>query len=130
MNTITYHSINAPANKAWLAYVVLPSSEKWRVFAEGATEDEAKQKIIALYERERAKCKVEYETLKLDSNGRTEHDSNAVPANPWGEVKAHHLAGLVWVVNKLTKDKRRVPPNELARYLEKGYERGGPRTVV
>lgn len=122
MNTLTYHSINAPADKAWLAYIILPSGDKWRVFFEGATESEAKDRATAFYESEREKWK----STNLELNEIKEPKTN----NSWDGVKQHHLAGLVWVINKETKDKRRVPPDELDAYLAKGYVKGGPRTAI
>lgn len=50
-------------------------------------------------------------------------------ANAPAPADAHHgLSGSVWVINHTTKHKSRVPANELENYLNKGYEKGGPRT--
>ena len=55
MNTVTYFSQNAPAGQEWLAQVFLPNGQKWLVHAYGATEAEAVEKIVNLYNTEKNK---------------------------------------------------------------------------
>lgn len=89
----------------WMAYVVMPNGKLWMVPSFAATEKEAVDKIVALWEAERAKVQIN------------------------GEPEQHHLAGLVWVIHKNTREKKRVSPQEAEGLLAFGeWERGGPRS--
>lgn len=102
IQAITYQSSNAPVNMTWPAYVVLPNGKPWMVFGYGATEDEARNEIIALYEVEAVKVK--------SDDGQ------------------HHLAGKIWMVHPETKDKKRVDPSGQHALEWLGYKRGRPRS--
>lgn len=56
MNVVTYNSVNQlnPDYK-WLAYIVLPNGEFWNVRFNGATEEIARSKALALWEKEKDK---------------------------------------------------------------------------
>lgn len=109
---ITYESKNARPFERWQAYAVLPNGEPWLVRCVGETEEIAATKARTLYERERSR-------LKLVEKHYTKEDKPS---------STHHLAGLVWMVNKTTNDKKRVKPEEVASYEWAGYVRGGPRS--
>ena len=110
MNIVTYHSVNSKPHEAWLAYIVLSTGEQWLVRCVGHTEEEAKTRAQALWEKEQAR----YATV------------NAM-CEP-SEGRGHHFAGKVWVINRETHDLRRIALSELASYEAQGYVRGGPRS--
>lgn len=96
----------------WIAYVVMPNGKLWMVPSFAATEKEAVDKIVALWESERAK--INQITGAAMSSSQPEQ---------------HHLAGLVWVIHKNTREKKRVSPQEAEGLLAFGeWERGGPRS--
>lgn len=97
----------------YVAYVVLPDGNYWGVRFNGSTEDDVKQKAIALWNAERAKW------LKRDG-----------VADPWADVKAeqHHLANKVWMIHNETREKKRVALTEITLYEKNGYVCGGPRS--
>lgn len=91
---VAYH--NPMASPAWIAYVVLPNGEYWGVRFEGQTEAIAKDKAIGLWESELAKY------TKLD---KSDPD---IEAKSSGAGRGHHLAGKLWVINRVTHDLKRV----------------------
>lgn len=111
---ITYESKNSKPKERWQAYAVLPNGEPWLVRCVGETEEIAATKAKTLYEAERAK---KAPLIRIQEIGRALRPSSN-----------HHLAGLVWMVNKKTGDKKRVKPEEVATLEWAGYERGGPRS--
>lgn len=106
-DTVTYQSYDNPnPDQAWMAYVVMPSGKLWMVPSFAATEKEAVDKIVALWESERKKVN-----------------------NVAEEQQPHHLAGLVWVINVKTREKKRVTAVEAEGLMAFGeWERGGPRS--
>ena len=117
MDTVTYHSTNAKPDSVWMAYVIMPNGQRWNVPSYGATEKEAVDKIVALWESERAKVK-------------TWDDPDVPYVQRYGRAdRIHHLAGLVWVIHKETREKRRLPASEADALMAFGeWERGGPRS--
>ena len=111
-NTITYFSQNAPINETWSAYVLLPTGKRWEVVAFAATEDEAKNKIINLWEKESSKG------LCVQFIGRAERK---IETN-------HHFAGKVWMIHEFSRAKKRVDASEVAQYEAEGWIKGGPRS--
>lgn len=110
---VTYESKNVSNSKErWMAYAVLPNGDLWLVRCTGETEEIAATKARTLYERER-------DRLKLVEKHYTKEDK---------PISTHHLAGLVWMVNKQTGDKKRVKPEEVNNLIWAGYVRGGPRS--
>lgn len=110
--TVTYRlrSGDAPINQTWLAYVVMPNGKLWMVTSFGASEEEAVNKIVALWESERAKLPAHTASEPIDNRG-------------------HHLKGLVWVIEKWSRAKLRVTEEVANAYLAAGtHERGGPRS--
>ena len=112
-DVITYESKNAKPNERWQAYAVLPNGEPWLVRCVGETEEIAATKARTLYETEKAKKNIFKEVSK------------SFVDKP---ISTHHLAGLVWMVNKQTGDKKRVKPEEVDNLVWAGYEKGGPRS--
>lgn len=110
---VTYESKNVSNSKErWMAYAVLPNGDLWLVRCTGETEEIAATKARTLYESER-------DRLKLVEKHYTKEDKL---------ISTHHLAGLVWMVNKQTGDKKRVKPEEVNNLIWAGYVRGGPRS--
>lgn len=110
---VTYESKNVSNSKErWMAYAVLPNGDLWLVRCTGETEEIAATKARTLYESER-------DRLKLVEKHYTKEDK---------PISTHHLAGLVWMVNKQTGDKKRVKPEEVNNLIWAGYVRGGPRS--
>lgn len=71
--------------------------------------------------------------IASDGWGATGTVSNGWNSTPIHPIKneppsEHGLTGSVWVINHQTREKSRVPANELDNYLAKGYVKGGPRT--
>lgn len=116
MHIETYKCCNPIVNAelAWLAYIVLPNGDYWGVRFNGVTEEIAKAKAIATWQHEQEKWKA-LEPLADD---------------PWQTTadKQHHLAGLVWMIHKDTREKKRVKLTEITMYEKQGFERGGPRS--
>lgn len=44
-------------------------------------------------------------------------------------VPEHGMTGKVWLINHADKSRVRVAPDEVQRYIDGGYERGGPKTA-
>ena len=42
----------------------------------------------------------------------------------------HGMSGKVWLGNPVTKEKKRVAPDEVAAMMEQGWVKAGPRTVL
>ena len=122
-DVVTYYSVNAREKERWLTFAVLPNGNQWMVRFTGETEAIAKSKAIQFYEAERAKYKhPEAEQTKVDDNSFT-------TSNPWPapQGRGHHFAGKAWLIHKVTREKIRVPQEEVSKYLNE-YERGGPRS--
>ena len=116
MNIITYHSSNAKPHEAWLAYVELENGEQWLVRCTGRTELEAKTKAQVLWDRERSKYAA-HNAIKDEPVERTGRGAHL-----------HGMVGKVWVINRSTHHLCRIDPNELAKFEQDGYQRGGPRS--
>lgn len=133
MNIVTYYSSNAPINKAWIAQVVLPNGEYWGVYSCGPSEDEARSKLSDLWAAEKAKVKpVDAWNNPLNRAIPDIRTQQRVGCMEEGDVsglagKQHHLAGKVWLIHKVTREKIRVEPNDV-RISNGEYERGGPRS--
>lgn len=112
----TYYSKNYCPQ--WLAFIILPNGKYWDVRFSGATEEEAKQKALSLWEVERGKLKIEDDPC-ID---------NAKAGDPWTNPSQHHLTGRIWMINKVTREKKRIPLTEIVMYEQLGWERGGPRS--
>lgn len=119
MKTVTYHSVNAKPDEAWLAYIELPNGQQWLVRCSAATELEAIEKATSLWEAERAKA------VALEPHRTSDAPSSTV--KPSG--KGHWFTGLKWVLNRSTGHKARVRPDEVAGYLANGYIQAGPRST-
>ena len=116
IDAITYFSTNNYDPKLkWLDFIILPNGKLWDVRFSGATEEEAKQKAIALYNEEKAKwAEVNMPKTLID---------------PWAGVKSeHHFVNTIWVIHKDTREKKRIPLTEISMYEKNGWERGGPRS--
>ncbi len=51
----TYHSNNAPRDRAWVAYIWTEDAGLWNIHFSASQEDDAKQKASDFYEERRAK---------------------------------------------------------------------------
>jgi hypothetical protein len=122
---VTYKSDNAARDDmVYLAYVVLPNGEYWNVRFNGPTEEIAKSKAIALWNKENAK----WERLGLNKSEPEEEESEpvATQADPWASVgRGKHFAGTVWMRN--AEGLKRVALTEIALYEKNGYHRSSPR---
>lgn len=116
----TYHSTNATPDNEWIAY-----ANGWQVRCVGATEQEAKDRALALWNRERARWD---NVPHSDTVKPSQHEEIAIARGGWGEVKQHHLAGKVWLMNRTTGHKCRVSAGEVAGLMGQGYVKAGPRS--
>lgn len=135
IETITYYSTNEKVSRemAWLAFIVLPNGKLWDVRFSGATEEEAKQKAIELWESERAKVSqtpLEHKPCVKSAQPLPDSswDEKPTPIDPWASEKQHHRAGKVWMRHKENRDLISIPLTEISMYESRGYERGGPRS--
>ena len=117
MNTVTYFSQNAPAGQEWLAQVFLPNGQKWLVHAYGATEAEAVEKIVNLYNTEKNK----FNQVHIQITGGSEPSVSGVG-------RGSHFVGKVWLIHSFSRAKIRVDHSEVEKYMSEGWERGGPRS--
>jgi hypothetical protein len=133
MNTITYYCNHAPAGQEWLAQVIMPNGQKWLVHAYGATEAEAVEKIVNLYNAEKNKF-AHVQTIgrgaKLDPQnqayelGKTIAAKISIPHSGRGS----HFVGKTWLIHSFTRQKIRVDHSEVEKYMSEGWEKGGPRS--
>ena len=134
-NVITYKSDTASGDMVYLAYVVLPNGEYWNVRFNGATEEIARSKAIALWNRENEK----WNRLGLVPGGidlladnacdDAKTVANATVNDPWtGEPvgRGKHFIGKVWMRHE-TEGLKRVALTEIGLYEKNGYYRSGPR---
>lgn len=131
MKTITYYSQNAPAGQEWMAMALLPNGQRWLVTSSAGSEAEAVEKITALYQSEINKHKPAY----VQMIGRTTRplQNNNTMVEGWlnGPAKSgrgSHFVGKVWLIHSTTREKIRVDKNEVEKYLNEGWEKGGPRS--
>lgn len=118
IKVITYHSSNAKPDEQWLGYVVLSDGNQWLVRFSGSNEQAVITKARSFYMLEKSRL------AKL--HGNQEDDRNDVRVIQTN--RGHHLAGLVWVINRELHDLKRIKPEELAGYEARGYVKGGPRS--
>lgn len=136
-----YNNPSAPTHRQWIAYVVLDNGNLWGVYAVGATEEAAKTKIQILWERERERVNrnpsgFNGATFSAPASSTSPQPETPLANDPWAGVKStpfeapkHHLAGMVWVINKLSREKKRVSQVEMVALVNTGdWERGGPRS--
>ena len=136
-NVATYQNIsnNVSEDQRWLAYIVLPTGDFWHVRFNGATEEIARSKAIALWTKENAKWdrlglnKAEEEESKTDP---WLHFSGGKPANEETSIaiqtvsgRGAHFAGKVWMRN--ADGLKRVALTEIALYEKNGFHRSSPR---
>ena len=130
-NVATYKNVGIDVSEdmQYLAYVVLPSGDFWNVRFNGATEEIARSKAIALWTKENAK----WERLGLNKS-EPESDPSWASDDEWDNKTApisapsgrgHHFAGKVWMRNGETL--KRVALTEIALYEKNGYHRSSPR---
>ena len=120
MHIVTYHSANAKPEKAWVAYIVLLNGNYWGVRFDGPNEQYVIDKARAQWEVERKRV--------MDSpiNDIDGEDEEEVDEKPTG--RGSHFVGKAWLIHTVTREKIRVPKEEVDKYLLNGYERGGPRS--
>lgn len=119
MNTITYYCNHAPAGQEWLAQLFLPNGQKWLVHAYGATEAEAVEKIVNLYNTEKNKF------AHVQTVGR---GARPEPEAQTGVGRGSHFVGKTWLIHSFTRQKIRVDQSEVEKYMSEGWEKGGPRS--
>lgn len=125
---VTYYSSNAKKHQAWIAYVVLPlDGNQLLVRSEGHTEDEAKQRAIAWYEKEKARQERLYRA-ELEENKPVDDDGWTSNPGGVGSGKGQVFVGKLWMLNRTTGQRARIEPSELQSYEAQGYVRGGPRS--
>jgi len=122
-----YNNPFAPINRQWIAYMVMDSGQLWGVYAIGSSEDEAKSKIKTLWESERARVPtIVNPWVNLDP---TQQRHGSMEEGLLSKHIPHHLAGLVWLINKADRTKCRVSAETAETMIASGdWERGGPRS--
>jgi hypothetical protein len=116
---ITYrvHSGNPKPGFEWSAYIVLPNGEYWAVRFNGSTEELAKSKAIALWTKEQERFKRFAE----------DEDEEEIDVSAKHDRRGAHFSGKAWLIHKITREKIRVPKEDVEQYLGE-YERGGARS--
>jgi hypothetical protein len=117
-NVITYHSDDASPFDAWLGFVVLPNGNNLMIHFTGPSEEAVKAKATSFYETEIAKVKAQ---PFIDSP----------VADPWtvASGRGAHFAGKTWVMNVVSREKRRVEPSEADSMIASGeWIKAGPRS--
>lgn len=119
----TYHSTNSAPECAWIAYI-----NGWQVRCVGATEDEAKGRALALWNKERARMVGQLEAK--DSGWGSGWGSNT-PATKGSETptsfgNGHGNAGKVWMRHNIHGLKR-MTNQEAERMIDEGWYKSGPR---
>jgi hypothetical protein len=115
---ITYHvaSGNPKPGFEWTAYVVLPNGEYWGVRFNGSTEELVKSKAVALWTKEQERFK-----------RFADEDEEEIDVSVKVDGRGRHFAGKAWLIHKITREKIRVPKEQVSQYLSE-YEVGGPRS--
>jgi hypothetical protein len=116
-------------NMRWLAYVVLPTGDFWHVRFNGATEEVARSKAVALW----TKVNEKWSKLGLNRQEDIEPETNEAwnqPApDPWATPSGRgaHFVGTVWMKHPVDGLKR-VALTEITMYEKNGFVRSGPRS--
>ena len=128
----TYEGKDEWGSKKYLAHMNLGNDLYMSFF--GATAKEAEERARNWYATETAKYK------RIDkSEPEAKADEKFMEGSQWGnsdwskpaDGRGQHFAGKIWMVKHMadgTKDKKRVDPSELSKYIELGYIKGGPRS--
>jgi hypothetical protein len=116
MNILTYHSEDALAHKAWIAYPCIDGL--FLVRCEAATKEEAVARAEAWYAKESAK------QARIVGDSEEDHE----PSTFNRAMKGHHFEGKVWMLNRATGKRARVMHHEVASWRGMGYVEAGPRS--
>jgi hypothetical protein len=115
--------IDIDANLTYLAFIILPNGKYWDVRFSGATEKEAKQKAIELWESERVRLGLSQKPTvnrPCVKSGQPSSDSSwdekPVSADPWASAS-------IEMTNKATGEKVNVPLTEIGMYEKRGFNR-------
>lgn len=117
-NYITYHSTNAPAGEEWCAYLT-----KFKVFCFGSTEQAAKDRAQAFYDKERVRVCWQGE---VGDKGIPEGIGSAPNHAEFEKSSGHGNAGKVWMRHP-AHGLKRMPANEQLELESAGWYRSGPR---
>jgi hypothetical protein len=117
----TYHSTNAKPEEAWIAYI-----NGWKVRCVGSTEQEAKDRAKALWDKERERLSQPY--YEQASQARAAQEAMSSPASSYrSEGRGHANTGKLWMHHP-EKGYARVVLTEITMYEANGYVRKGPRS--
>lgn len=108
MSIITYYSATAKPEWSWVAYIVLHNGEYLGIMFRDYTEDGVKAKAEQFWA----------ENYKPVADAAVENVKKDIGA---------HLIGRVWMINEVTREKRRVFPDQIEQ-LGAGWVRGGARS--
>lgn len=130
---VTYESANATnPDMKWAAYVVLSNGTYWGVMFTAATEDGAVSKARDQWDKDRKRMPYHPDMYKDQEVYEEPTPSKAAPKAPKAQEmtssRGAHFANTAWVINKTSREKLRIPKDQVESYLAKGYERGGPRS--
>jgi len=121
MNIVTYSSENAKPEYRWVGYIVLANGDYLSVMFRAASEEAVKAKAEQFWQTE----------TKRPINQMVDDDEaevKAINADPWAIAKrGQQFVGKVWMINEVTREKRRVLPDEVEA-LGPGWVKGGPRS--
>lgn len=121
----TYHSTNAKPEEAWLGYCILPKDgSQLLVRFSGATEATVISKAQSWYDKEKRR----QDTLYASTAAAADNDADDLQSPSRGSHLAAMFTGKVWMLNRVSGERARVLPAEVADYAAKGFERGGPRS--
>ncbi|SRR5216684_24529 len=123
IDIVTYQSQSCQREDLeWLAYIVLPNGEYWGVRFNGATEEIARLKAMARWNKEREKNK-HHDLVPALLNKQQENDHwAALIAAP-----SHHFTGKIWMRNA-EGELKRIALTEIEMYEKNGYRRSRPRS--
>lgn len=131
-DVVTYYSQNhTDAREAWAAYAIMPNGRRWNVVAFGETEAEASEKIDRLWNSERTRLGFNGAVFSAPASPSSPQPEKPLANDPWASpIKPqHHLAGMMWLIHKVNRNKARVSAAVGEQMLATGeWERGGPRS--
>lgn len=124
MKIITYKSEDAPTNHMWLA-TIYTNGQRLDIRFLGPTENEAKEKAQKFWDTEIARQRsIQTPLHALAKDEGPMQTITLGKGRGRGGLNRTLFGGTVWVINRGTGHKLRVPAGELSRYAAEGYERG------
>lgn len=114
------------SNKEWLAHMDMGGDIFMSFF--GDSEESARNRAQSFWDTERAR-QSKIQTVSIPTlEGKTVSVPGFQNPKTVGVGRGQANTGKVWVMSTKTGDKKRISPDQLASYLNKGFVKAGPRT--